>query len=180
MTPTSGPSRASSSQWSARKVALYTLLDIERRSLFADDAFDEWSLKAQLLPEDQSLAFELVYGVLRHRSTLDWRLNAVMTRPLHRFPLNIITILRLGAYQLLKLERIPEPAAVNESVNLAKSLKGRDLSGLVNGVLRALIREPAPPWPRVREDPVHALSIHHSMPPWLTQRWVTRLGVKKM
>ena len=164
--------------WTARKLALHTLLDVERRSSFADEAFDAFSSKARLSPDDQALAFEMVYGVLRHRSTLDWRLNGVMTRPLHRFPLNIITILRMGAYQLLKLDRIPEPAAVNESVNLAKTLKGRDLSGLVNGVLRALIRQPAPPWPKVVDDPVHALSIHHSMPTWLTTRWIDRLGLR--
>jgi 16S rRNA (cytosine967-C5)-methyltransferase len=89
-------------------------------------------------------------------------------------------ILRLGAYQLLYLDRIPHSAAVNESVQLAKrfvKILGRDWSGFVNAVLRSLLRDPTLPWPSVETDAVRALSVRHSIPEWLCTRWIDRMGV---
>lgn len=166
-------------QLTGRAVALKTLLSIERHTAFADEAFNEVTLKNQISHEDRALAFELVYGVLRHRGNLDWRLNALTKKPLSGLPTVIVTILRLGAYQLLHLGRVPESAAVNESVKLAKRVKGRDWSGVVNGVLRNLIRQEEPQAPDNSENPTQALSIQYSCPTWLTQRWIDRLGVKQ-
>ena len=70
----------------SRLLALQTLLAVERQHCFADDAFATFAARAKLSHEDQALAFELVYGVLRHRATLDWQLNAVASRPMHRLP----------------------------------------------------------------------------------------------
>jgi 16S rRNA (cytosine967-C5)-methyltransferase len=89
-------------------------------------------------------------------------------------------VLRLGAYQLLFLDRIPESAAVNESVNLAKACTptlGRDWSGFVNAVLRALLRHPGQAWPSMDHDAAKALAVRYSVPDWLSRRWVERLGV---
>jgi len=155
------------------------LLAIERHNVFADEAFNEITLKSQLSQEDRALAFELVYGVLRHRGNLDWRLNALTKKPLSGLPTVIVMILRLGAYQLLHLDRVPKSAAVNESVKLAKRVKGRDWSGVVNGVLRNLIRQAEPQRPAISENPTQALSIQYSCPTWLTQRWIDRLGVNQ-
>jgi 16S rRNA (cytosine967-C5)-methyltransferase len=157
-------------------VALQALLTVERQNVFADDTFHELAQKGQLSKEDRALGFELVNGVLRHRGNLDWRLTALTNRPLLGLPTIVVMILRLGAYQLLYLDRVPDSAAVNESVKLAKRVKGRDWSGVVNGVLRNLIRQAEPQGPSPSEDPVHALSIRYSCPTWLTQRWIDRLG----
>lgn len=122
---------------------------------------------------------ELVRGVLRHRGTLDWRLGLVTDRPVRKLPLVVQTALRLGAYQVLYLDKIPESAAVNESVQLVKAQAkrvGRDWSGFVNAVLRALIRTPMAPWPAPDPDPVAAWSARYSCPRWLVERWVTRWG----
>ncbi|MCH7614575.1 MAG: 16S rRNA (cytosine(967)-C(5))-methyltransferase RsmB [Nitrospinae bacterium] len=162
--------------WSCRAVALQALLTVERQNVFADDTFHELANKSQLSKEDRALGFELVNGVLRHRGNLDWRLTALTNRPLLGLPTIVVMILRLGAYQLLFLDRVPDSAAVNESVKLAKRVKGRDWSGVVNGVLRNLLRQTEPQWPDPSEDPVHALSIRDSCPTWLTQRWIDRLG----
>lgn len=163
--------------WSCRAVALHTLLTVERQNVFADDTFHELANKSQLSKEDRALGFELVNGVLRHRGNLDWRLTALTNRPLLGLPTIVVMILRLGAYQLLHLDRVPDSAAVNESVKLAKRVKGRDWSGVVNGVLRNLLRQAEPQWPDPSEDPVHALSIRYSCPIWLTKRWIDRLGL---
>jgi 16S rRNA (cytosine967-C5)-methyltransferase len=89
-------------------------------------------------------------------------------------------LLRLGAYQLLCMDRIPASAAVNESVQLAKSYTTklrRDWSGLVNAVLRNLTRGAEPALPNIEADPGPALSVRYALPLWLCQRWVRQLGV---
>ena len=160
----------------SRSLALRALLKVELSNMFANEAFDQLTCNSQLSREDRALAFELVCGVLRYRGNLDWRLNALTIRPLKSLPNIIVMILRLGAYQLLHLDRVPESAAVNESVELAKMVKGRDWSGVVNGVLRNLIRQGEPSNLDPSDDPVEALSILYSCPKWLTQRWIGKLG----
>ncbi len=123
---------------------------------------------------------ELAYGVLRRLEYLDWRLAPVLKKPLARLPETVEMLLRLGAYQLLFLDRIPASAAVDESVRLAKFYAARlkrDWSGLVNGVLRNLLRLPNPPLPDPTIDPAHALSVRHALPLWLCHRWIERLGL---
>lgn len=173
----------------ARSVALEALLTIERSKAFADEALDHCLHHANLDARDRALTFELVYGVLRHRATIDWRLGLVADRPLERLPLPVMTALRLATYQLLYLQKIPPSAAVHESVALVKPVqartrtsgqaKGKDWSGFVNAVLRALIRAPTPPWPDPGFDPVRSLSTRFSCPPWLTERWVKRFGLDR-
>jgi 16S rRNA (cytosine967-C5)-methyltransferase len=143
---------------SCRGVALQVLLTVERQQVFADEAFDKGSTTHKLSKEDRALAFELTQ------------------KPLRGLPTVIVMILRLGAYQLLHLDRVPESAAVNESVKLARRVKGRDWSGVVNGVLRNLIRQAEPQKPDASEAPTQALSIQYSCPAWITQRWIDRLG----
>ncbi|MXX11545.1 MAG: 16S rRNA (cytosine(967)-C(5))-methyltransferase RsmB [Nitrospira sp. SB0667_bin_9] len=163
--------------WTCRSLTLQTLLAVERETCFADEAFARFAARAKLSHEDQALAFELVYGVLRHRATLDWQLNAVASRPVHRLPAVVAAILRLGAYQMRYLDRIPVSAAVNESVKLAKGIKGRDWRGVVNGILRNLDRTEVE-WPDVSHNPVNGLSVTYSCPHWLTQRWIDRWGLE--
>ena len=166
---------------SSRAVALSILLSSRR----TDDALDE--LIEQQAPSmsqlrDRSLVMELVYGVLRRQETIDWRLDAVLSKPLPRLPAVVQMLLRLGAYQLLFLDRIPASAAVNETVQLAKSYAKqlrRDWSGLVNGVLRNLIRVPAPRFPDPLSHPAQSLSVQYGIPIWLTERWITRLGIEQ-
>lgn len=164
----------------ARSVASDALLAIERRGLPADETLDALARRATLDPRDRGLAVELVYGVLRRRATLDWRLDRLADRPMQRLPLAVATALRLGAYQILFLDRIPSSAAVNESVALAKALPqragGRRWDGFVNAVLRNLLREPAPPFPDPARDPVAALAVSCSCPAWLVERWLARHG----
>jgi 16S rRNA (cytosine967-C5)-methyltransferase len=89
-------------------------------------------------------------------------------------------LLRIGAYQVLFLDRVPDSAAVNETVELAKvsaQRLGRDWSGLVNGVLRNLIRMPAPSLPDPATHQAESLSIKYGIPMWLVVRWLDRMGI---
>jgi len=129
---------------------------------------------------ERALTVELTYGVLRRLATIDWRLEPVLDKPLPRLPVAVQMVLRLGAYQLLFLNRIPQSAAVNESVNLARTIAGtlgRDWSGFVNAVLRALLRHPPQPWPSMDPDAAQAFAVRYSVPGWLSRRWIDRLGV---
>jgi len=166
----------------ARAVALEALVAIEQRSLPADETLDLAARRAGLDTRDRGLAVELVYGVLRRRSTLDWRLDRLADRPVQRLPLIVAAALRLGAYQLLYLDRIPPSAAVNESVALVKSVSrggGRRWDGFTNAVLRSLLREPAPAWPALDQDAVAALAVRYACPDWLTRRWVDHFGAER-
>lgn len=158
----------------ARVLAYRILQDIERTGISSDEAIDRTVATTDIDPRDRGLIVELVLGVFRHRYTLDWRLDKISDRPMERLPLPIRTVLRLGAYQLFYLDRIPASAAINESVTLAKTVRGRDWSGLVNAILRTLHREPPAPWPDVSQNPVEAYAVRYSSPPWLVQRWLTR------
>jgi 16S rRNA (cytosine967-C5)-methyltransferase len=165
----------------ARSVA-FEVLDRVERGMLADAALEEALGRAALMPRDRALAWELVYGVLRRRGTLDWRLDQVTARPFAELPKSVSNALRLAAYQVLYLDRIPASAAVNESVNLTKQKAaelGKDWSAFVNGVLRNLLRRPAPPWPDPRQEPIRALAIRYSCPVWLAERWLGRLGVAR-
>lgn len=167
----------SSSEGNARSLSLKALQVIEQGNTFADDVLDRLLLKTSFTTQDRALTFELVYGVLRHQETLDWRLNLVADRPVHRLPTPVLMALRLGAYQMLYLDKIPLSAAVNESVKLVKAVGTRDWTGFVNAVLRELARQPAPAWPDLHDDPITALSIRYSCQRWMIERWIARFGV---
>lgn len=177
----SGHSRSlggSSPAHSARSIALSVLVESVQSDEGVDALFERAVMRTPLDSRDRGFALELTYGVLRRLKTIDWRLEPVLDKPLARLPITVQMLLRLGSYQLLFLDRVPHSAAVNESVKLAKvqmrKLK-RDWSGLINAVLRRLIREPSLPWPSMSEHA--ALSVRHSVPEWLSQRWIERLGI---
>ncbi len=175
-------SPASVTSRGARAVALEVLEQVERDRALADETLDAALGRAGLDQRDRALTWELVYGVLRHRVTLDWRLGHVADRPIEQLPPAVKITLQLAAYQLLYLDRIPASAAVNESVNLVKVVgarSGKDWTGFVNAVLRGLIRTPAPPWPDPAETPVDALTIRYACPSWLVERWIARLGLRQ-
>ncbi len=166
---------------SPRSIALSILLSCQRTDGALDELIEQHAASVPQ-PRDRSLVMELVYGVLRRQETIDWRLDAVLSKPLHRLPLVVQMLLRLGAYQLLFLDRIPASAAVNETVRLAKSHAkqlGRDWGGLVNGVLRNLIRVPTPPFPDPAVHPARSLSVQYGIPEWLTERWLDRMGFEQ-
>ena len=166
---------------SARHRSLSVLLAFQKSGDAIDEILDRlWTGEAGDA-RDRAFAMELIYGVLRRQETLDWRLAPVLSKPLARLPQVIQVVLRLGAYQLLYMDRVPESAAVNESVNLARSHAaklGRDWGGLVNAVLRALMRSPEPPLPDGQHMPARGLSVRYALPLWLCERWVQRLGVE--
>ncbi|WP_305046436.1 16S rRNA (cytosine(967)-C(5))-methyltransferase RsmB [Geoalkalibacter sp.] len=162
---------------SPRHAAFDILRQVEDGA-FADLALDAALQRALLSdPRDRALLTELVYGVLRRRGRLDFALSRCCRQPLTKLEPAVLRLLRLGAHQLLHLERIPAHAVLHETVGLARRLGLERATGLINGVLRALTRElPALPWPDATRDPRAHLEHALSLPGWLAQRLLSQFG----
>jgi 16S rRNA (cytosine967-C5)-methyltransferase len=130
--------------------------------------------RAGLVPADEALATELVYGTLRHRTQVDWALGRALHGRLDRLPPRIRDVLRLGAYQLIFLSRVPARAACYETVELARRVGHPGTVALVNAVMRRLAASP-PVWPE-QADTAGAIAVRWSHPEWLVARWLARLG----
>jgi 16S rRNA (cytosine967-C5)-methyltransferase len=161
---------------SARYEALRILVRVERDRAFADLALEHALEESKLDPRDAGLCTEIVYGTLRWRRHLDWRLEPHSTRPLPKLDPWVRALLRLTAYQLLFLDRVPSWAAVDEAVSLARlKAKTPGPAEFVNAVLRSLTRAGQPP--PLPASPVEALAIRLSFPDWIAARWIARYGL---
>lgn len=167
----------------ARQLALEVLTRVEEQKAYASLLLDAKLKTAGLSREERALATELTYGVLRWQGRLDYLLAAVADRPWETVDPGLRRLLRLGAYQLAFLSRVPEYAAVNETVALAPIARppgDRGAKAFINAVLRALLRRHATlPFPDPSIDPVGALAARWSHPQWLVARWVARLGAQE-
>jgi 16S rRNA (cytosine967-C5)-methyltransferase len=147
----------------ARAAAFEILLRIESTHAYASELLHS-PRSAKLSRADHALLTELVMGVLRWRALLDERVAEHSSQSLAKLDVEVMTALRLGAYQLLFLDRIPRHAAINESVELVKSARKRSAAGMVNAVLRKITRATSNP---------DVLSSH---PKWLVERWARIYG----
>ena len=163
----------------ARRAALQVLGDIRNGRQF-DSALDR--AVRQLGGDDRRLCHELAAGVLRRQSVLDSLLSPLVPRGWKNVTNGLKDVLRLGAYQLTALDRVPAHAAVSTSVALARETAGAKASGFVNAVLRkvaaaepSLFDESASTATAAPSDPA-SLAEAHSHPEWLVRRWVKRFG----
>jgi 16S rRNA (cytosine967-C5)-methyltransferase len=126
---------------------------------------------------ERALLLELVQGVKRWEVRLDYLLAQLANIPLAKLHPLVLQLLRLGAFQILWLDRVPARAVLHEAGNLAKA-KGlpRSHVGFINAVLRRLAAGEAPPLPGPEAGPVLALSVIHSHPAWLVRRWLAQYG----
>lgn len=150
----------------ARAAAFEILLRIERTEAYASELLHSSRYKT-LSSADHGLLTELVMGVLRWRSALDARISEHSTQPLAKLDLEVVTALRIGAYQLIFLDRVPKHAAVNESVDLVKQARKRSAAGMVNAILRKIGgARPA------------QTTVEASHPDWLVERWARNYGLE--
>jgi 16S rRNA (cytosine967-C5)-methyltransferase len=154
---------------------LATLRRVSTRKVTLADALAAPDTDA-LEPRERAFLHELVLGTLRRRGWLDHALARLASRPLDELSPGLLDALRLGAYQLLFL-RVATHAAVSESVELARSVEPRS-AGFANAVLRRLQREGPPAEPDPAADPLGWLATAGSLPSWLAERWLARLGAR--
>ena len=158
----------------ARRAALRILGEVRHGSPF--DAALERAVRS-LDGADRRLAHEMAAGVLRRQTELDGRLSSLIARGWGSVAPDLREVLRLGAFQLTALDRIPQHAAVDTSVSLARAIGGVRAGGFVNAVLRRLTRSPAEPATGGEDgDAVDRLAGQYSHPAWLVERWLKRWG----
>ncbi len=163
-------------QITARSAAYHSLLRCETQGRYANLELDHAIEKCGLVGAERGLFTTLVYGVIERMLTLDHYLSQCVDRPYHSIEKEVRTILRIGAYQLLYLDRIPEYAVLDESVDFCKKVFPK-AAGFVNAVLRSLLRKQSSlTLPDRSKDPIAYLSTRFSVLPALCTLWCEQYG----
>lgn len=156
----------------ARVAAFKILLRVEREQSFAVELLHS-SLLDDLSPADRNLTTEIVMGVMRWRSMLDQAITHFSFTPFRKLDIEVVTALRIGAYQLMFLGKVPSHAAVNETVELVKESRKTSAAGLANAVMRKILAQQRS-GKRIRTEGTLADTFAH--PAWLVERWVDQFG----
>jgi len=154
-----------------------SFLILKENPSFYQKSLSKFLNKSLLSSPDRALVTNLVNGVLRESLFLDWAISMVSKPPLDKIDKDVLTLLRLGAYQLLRTDRIPPYAAISETVEVSKSFCKMPAVKFVNAILRQINRKreillAGPP----ADDIINHLSIVYSHPEWLVERWYKRWG----
>jgi 16S rRNA (cytosine967-C5)-methyltransferase len=157
----------------ARKAAFAVLMAVERGQSHSDDLLRGKAVNVLSAP-DRNLATALVLGVLRWQIRLDHQLQVLLKRPNAKLDPEIRIALRLGAFQILHMDRIPARAAIDESVELAKQTGHRFASGMVNAVLRKLMATRFD----FSEENAAELALAQAHPAWMVERWAGFYGLE--
>lgn len=158
-----------------RDAALFVLMDVDKNQAYSNLLLTKHMNQHKIAGIDKGLMTELTYGTLQHKMTLDFFLAPFIKGKLENW---VQWVLRMAVYQIHYLDRIPNHAVVNEAVQLAKYHGHKGVSGLVNGVLRAFLREGAPSFDSIK-DPLERLSIETSHPEWMLENWIQAFGFEK-
>lgn len=157
---------------SGRRTAFQILLEVEEEKAFSNLSSNKYI--KQNNPENPAFVRELVYGVLANKLLLDYYLNLLIPSGIEKVKKREKTLLRMGLYQLKFMKNIPQYAAVNETVSLAKSLcRGRE--GFINGVLRGYIKKQGE-LQLPCDDTDEILSVKYSFSPWIIKMWKKQYG----
>ncbi len=161
----------------ARGTAVKLLSRYENSDSYIDKLLDGELRRSELEPADRALVTELVNGTVRWQSRLDWVLTGFYHGEFAKCLPLVKNAMRIALYQMLFLSKIPPPAAINESVELVKRIKGDRHAGIVNGVLRNILRNiQSIRYPDRQENEVLHLSVHYAHPQWIVRRYVDRFG----
>lgn len=160
-----------------RGTAVKILNRVERTDSYLDKLIEAELRSGDLNDFDKALLMEIVHGVLRWQSKLDWVLNGFFHGNFSKAEVTVRNTLRAALYQILFLDKVPDHAAVNEAVEFMKRIRGDKAAGLVNGVLRNIIRnKEGIHYPDVQNDAALYLSTMFSYPLWMVKRWMNRFG----
>ncbi len=159
-----------------RQTAFQALMKTTRDGAFSNLALDGILSKSGLDTRDKSFVSNLFYGVIERQLTIDYQLALYLSKPLKKLKPEVLTILRMGAYQILFMDKVPDSAAVNESIKLSKNNGATYASGLINAVLRKIsLKGIVLP---DNSDSQEYLSVRYSCPLWLVKKWINEYGYK--
>ena len=161
---------------SARSAALTALQKWRKSGAWSDAALNAAIARAELEGRDAALASRICYGTIQNLTLLDHVLTQCCNQPLSRLEPQVLDILRLSAYQILMMDRVPAHAAVHEAVELCKGSGAKRAAGLVNAVLRRVadLGGELPNLPPV--GTAAYLSVRYSHPLWLCENWIRAHG----
>lgn len=162
----------------ARSTALRLLIKSQENKTYSNIALDEALKRSQLSAQDKKLAAALFYGVTERIITLDRIIAKYSKRPCDKLSAGVRATLWLGLYQLKFMDGIPDNAAVDESVKLAKKDRNPAAAGFVNAVLRSFIRDDKA-LPKGKDE-LESLSIEYSCPTWLIKKWQSEYSKEQM
>lgn len=162
----------------AREMALEILLDVEKNGAYPNVLLKQ-TLDKYIYMEKKERAFltRLVEGTVERKLTLDYYIDSVSKTPVRKMKPVMRTMMRMGAYQILFMDGVPDSAACNEAVKLAQKKGFHTLKGFVNGVLRNLSRQKTEiVLPDEKKEPIRALSVRYSVPEWLVEKVMDEYG----
>ena len=164
---------------SARDTALEVLMQVSRANAWSDGSLKRTIAKNKLDSREAALCTRLAYGVIQNRALLDYYIGCWCSQKPERLEPVVLNILRIGAYQILFMDRIPHRAAVNEAVEMTKRWGRPKAAGMVNAVLRKFVASwmdmPALP----QSSTADYLSVRYSHPKWLVRRLIDVVGAEE-
>lgn len=162
---------------SVRKTVFKALKKVTAEGAYSNIALDAQLKNSSLDERDKRFAANLFYGVLENERLLDYIISKLVASKGTKIEKDVRLILRMGIYQIKYMDKVPDSAAVNESVKLAKSLGMARVSGFINGMLRSFIRmDKTVELPDINKNkPLH-LSLKYSCPIWLIELWLSAYG----
>lgn len=161
---------------SARDTALHVLTEVEQEGAYSNLLLNSALQKSGLTGPEAGLATELVYGTISRKNTIDYYLDQFVAKGVAKLQPWVRNLLRLSFYQIYYLDRIPPHAAVNEAVNIAKRRGHQGISGMVNGVLRNVLRRKEELKLPEGLPPARRIALEHSHPEWLVSNWIGQYG----
>jgi len=164
-----------------RHIALNVLVSWHKASYTLDKSLENHSEEISLLSQkDKKLCNALIFGVLRHRESIDWIIQAFSNTPLEKITIKPLYLLRVALFQILYMDRVPVFAAINTTVEITKKLSGKKAAGFINAVLRkAADNFSKVALPDAKRDAAKFISIKFSLPLWLARKWTDAFGFKK-
>jgi 16S rRNA (cytosine967-C5)-methyltransferase len=164
----------------ARKAAFEILNNLDQGHATLDNLLGKFSTEnTSISRRDRALFQALVFGVLRWRGRLDFIINHFSRTRFDKIDPRVLNILRLALFQIIYLDRVPESAAVNTAVEIAKTAVAPWVVGFVNAVLRKAVRDfQNLSFPSVEKNEIAATAIAKSFPEWIIRRWIRRYGLE--
>lgn len=161
----------------AREVALEVINRVHKTGSYANLLLPKRLKESGLDVRDRAFVTELTYGTLRAKGTLDWVIKSFSTQKLEKIPDLVLDLLRMSVYQIIYMD-VPDHAAVNEAVDIAKRHFHPGISKFVNGLLRTVAREKGTlPWPDPETDPIMNIALRYFHPAWMVKLWVEEFGM---
>ncbi|MBL0713285.1 MAG: 16S rRNA (cytosine(967)-C(5))-methyltransferase RsmB [Desulfosarcina sp.] len=163
-----------------RRAALDILVQLESSPATLDRLMDSFHAASSFSRRDTRFVNALGFGVQRWRYRLDFAIAALSAKPLRKSDRQVLNILRMGLYQILEMDRVPDAAVVHTAVDLARAVKCGWAAGYINAILRRALREPQViALPARAKDPTQALAVSQSFPEWMISRWCDRFGLEE-